>query len=75
LTSTLLSKRGNLHRMNTLVKERGAAGTGTMTDTSRQAFIVSAWSLLEDCSNPKAFELWFVRILNGQQYFIVLATV
>jgi hypothetical protein len=57
--------------MNTLVKERGAAGTGT----SRQAFIVSAWSLLEDCSNPKAFELWFVRILNGQQYFIVLATV
>lgn len=70
LTSTLLSTRGNLHRMNTLVKERGAAGTGTMTDTSRQA-----WSWLEDCSNPKAFELWFVRILNGQQYFIVLATV
>ena len=61
--------------MNTPVKERGAAGTGTMTDTSRQTLIVSAWSLPEDCSNSMALELWFVRILNEQQYFIVLATV
>ena len=61
--------------MNTLVKERGAAGTGTMIDTSRQTLIVLAWSLSEDCSNSMPSELWFVRILNEQRYFIVLATV
>ena len=61
--------------MNTLVKERGAAGTGTMIDTSGQTLIVLAWSLSEDCSNSMAFKIWFVRILNEQRYFIVLATV
>ena len=60
--------------MNTVVKERGAAGTGTMTDISRQTLIVSVWSLPDDCSNSMAFELWFVRILKEQQYFIVLAS-